>query len=248
MKFRFSPRAAAVVAVLLLRSQGETSPLEKFRSANALYDQGNFGVAIAEYRELLSSGTQDFRIYYNLANAYYRDKKTGYAMVNLLRAQRLAPRDDDIKANLAFLKQQTLDKFPRLPDPVGSLWRPFTLNELAWLFTLFYILSIGSVAAWRFRIYPVRVFRWGTVGLGLVALVFLILLYGKYQSDYAQEHGVVIAQQVEVKSGPGEEFLTQFTGHEGLTLTVLQMRPDWYEALFPNGVKGWVKRGTVELL
>lgn len=248
MKFRFALSAGALAALLLLPSPGEAFPLEKFHAANALYDQGNFSGAIAGYEGLLSSGTQDYRAYYNLANAYYRDKKIGYAFLNLLRAQRLAPRDDDIRTNLAFLKQQALDKFPQLPDPVGSLWRPLALNELAWLFSLFYFLTIGSFAAWRFRVYPVRVFRWGAVTFGLVALIFLGLLYGKYQSDYAQDHGVVIAQQVEVKSGPGEDFLTQFTGHEGLTLTVLQMRPDWYEALFPNGVKGWVKKETVELL
>ena len=55
--------------------------------------------------------------------------------------------------------------------------------------------------------------------------------------------GVLLAKEAPVKSGPGEDFVTQLLGHEGLTFQILEEREDYFEVLLPNGVKGWVKKG-----
>lgn len=259
----FSPRIANGSDSVAEISPGSPTTLTaSFLRANRLYDDGNFSGAIDVYQFLIAQGVHDSRVYYNLASAYYRDKKLGLAILNLLRAKRLSPRDGDIQANLTFLQKLTVEKLPEFNEPGAWLWRPVTLNELTGLFVIFYFLGAGAFIAFRLRLPLTFIWRTSFGVLLFLAVASGFLAYQKYRTEYKTARGIIIAPTTEIKSGPGNEYVTQLTGHEGFGLVVISResnvenpgqsgtdsQTEWLEALFANGLKGWVRKETVELL
>ncbi|MDX2225774.1 MAG: tetratricopeptide repeat protein [Verrucomicrobiae bacterium] len=113
---------------LSLRAQ---SPEQRFAAANSDFAYGRYPEAIRGYESLIGSKSLSAPVFFNLANAYFRNGQIGKAIVNYKRALLLAPRDPDLRANLGFtLKNKglydsddgVLDAFARLlPTPWWSL-------------------------------------------------------------------------------------------------------------------------------
>ena len=55
--------------------------------------RANYEEAARTYQHLVGLGYEDATLYYNLANAYYKSEDMGRAILNYLRARRLAPFD-----------------------------------------------------------------------------------------------------------------------------------------------------------
>ena len=51
-------------------------------SANGFYDRGEFEDAARIYQQLVSLGTHNSRLYYNLGNAYFMQGDVGRAVLN----------------------------------------------------------------------------------------------------------------------------------------------------------------------
>lgn len=98
-----------------------SDPAEVFVAANSAYEQGDFPLAIELYRQLVAGEGADGRIHYNLGNAYLRNGELGHAIAELRQGRTLLPRDEDIRANLAFARDSTKDDIdPPGPSPVLS--------------------------------------------------------------------------------------------------------------------------------
>ncbi len=79
-------------------------PAAAFEQANKLYEQGRFPAAAVAYENLLRSGQRSAAVYFNLGNACFKSGQVGKAIVNYRLAERLAPRDPAIRANLQFAR------------------------------------------------------------------------------------------------------------------------------------------------
>src|SRR3989442_2159968 len=79
-----------------------------FDQANKLYEQGKFAEAAASYERILQGGQASAALYFNLGNALFKSGQTGLAILNYRRAEQLAPRDPDIRANLQFARNSTM--------------------------------------------------------------------------------------------------------------------------------------------
>src|ERR1700690_263593 len=95
-------KAIAIVWLLGL-STALAGPVDDFKAANQLYDASKFAEAAATYEKI---EPKTAHVYYNLGNAWFRQNKLGLAILNYARANRLAPRDPDILANLKFAQQR----------------------------------------------------------------------------------------------------------------------------------------------
>jgi tetratricopeptide (TPR) repeat protein len=83
--------------------QGEspgTDPAGALEAGDAAYQRGDFAGARDQYLAAIRQGLDGARVLYNLGNAYYRTGKIGRAIACYERAATLAPRDDDVRANL----------------------------------------------------------------------------------------------------------------------------------------------------
>ncbi|MGA2853700.1 MAG: tetratricopeptide repeat protein, partial [Verrucomicrobiota bacterium] len=103
-----------------------------FSTANRLYAEGKFADAAAGYEKILQTGAQSPSLLFNYANAEFKSGHLGRAIAAYRRAAQLSPRDDEIRDNLAFVRNQVQGatvRENRWQNWAGAL----TLNEGAML-------------------------------------------------------------------------------------------------------------------
>lgn len=246
---------AALIFYNVLSATG-TSDTASMGTANQLYEAGEFRQAVETYGQMVDHGVQDSILYYNLGNAYFKLEDFGRAILNYRRAQILAPRDGDMRANLDLARAQALDQ---LDTPKNELFSSqmayftqqwFTLNEFALLtlglwFTFAALLIAYSTSKTRSRL------REG-LQYALIVAVILMLFVGislgsRLYLEKTQPPGVVIADEVNVKSGPGAQYITEFTLHSGIEVSIPETRGSWTRLALPGGeLQGWVSTDAVE--
>ncbi|MBT8264093.1 MAG: tetratricopeptide repeat protein, partial [Muriicola sp.] len=86
-----------------------------FENATTAYNKGNYEAAIQNYLEILENGEHSAILYYNLGNAYYKLNKIGPSIYYYEKALLLDPNDTEIKQNLAFAQNMTIDAIEPLP-------------------------------------------------------------------------------------------------------------------------------------
>jgi tetratricopeptide (TPR) repeat protein len=107
-----------------------------FSAANKLCAEGKFADAANAYEKILQTGAQSPALLFNDANAEFKCGHLGLAIAAYRRAAQLSPRDDEIRANLAFVRNQVQGATVR-----ESRWQNWfgalTLNEGALLTAVF---------------------------------------------------------------------------------------------------------------
>jgi tetratricopeptide (TPR) repeat protein len=219
-----------------------------FKKGNEFYTNGKYVEAAREYEMVIAGGYESAELYYNLGNSYFREGQLGLAIMNYIRAQRLDPGDDDIKANLEFARQFAIDKIEIseetiLLDYINGLFNSFTLNGITWLTLALYVITLAIVLIrfiyCRYHI-PTPVFV-----LSLILFVVGAIFTGvKLDRDVLTRQGVVLVQQADVKNGPGEDFNTKFTAHAGLVFKIEQEEAGYYWVNFENRLKGWIPKSV----
>ncbi|MEI6846041.1 MAG: tetratricopeptide repeat protein, partial [Candidatus Firestonebacteria bacterium] len=217
-----------------------------FDAANKLYESGKYAEAVTAYRAVIENGNKSAEAYYNLGNAYFKDKKTGFAILNYEKALKISPRDADIKYNLEFAR--SFIKETAVADTaskiLGAVYYFLTLNELCLLLSFSFILLIGLIIYRRFR--KNELSYWLNFSFALLfGLLFVFggfRIYEKENTKYA----VVTSASVEARAAPLETNPASFTLPEGKKVVILNSRRDWVEVLLPaENIKGWVKAETV---
>jgi tetratricopeptide (TPR) repeat protein len=103
-----------------------------FEAANAAFADGRFDEARQGFAALAANDGASPAILYNLGNAAFRAGKPGEAILAYERALLLAPRDQDVRANLRQVR-----KAAGLPEAESGPWtrlvRLLTSNGWAWL-------------------------------------------------------------------------------------------------------------------
>jgi hypothetical protein len=243
---------------MLLASSPSTAPTEKMLTANQLYDNGHYAQAAQAYQQLVDQGVVDGALYYNLGNAYYRQGDYGRAILNYRHAQHLLPRDPDVEANLALARAQAVDQFEAvengglLSGPGTAVQSWLTTNELAmaalgaWILFVFLVILFGSArtgSGWR------RALQYALVIVGIVLVVGILALGSSLYLGNDRSEGVIVATEVDVTSGPGAQYVAEFTLHSGAEVQLVEVRSNWVRLALPGGgLEGWVPANAVEAL
>ena len=231
------------------------SPAELMSEANERLSRGEYAEAALQYESLIADGFRDPSLYYNLGNAYFEQRDFGRAILNYLRAERLSPRDPDIRANLELARSHTVDNLQVEGDSlVASLsniaHRWMTPAELGNAVLLLWILGGLALAALlvesglrRLAVIWRTIIAFAFVSALLILPFCLSMLYANPYSNT----GVVIAEAVEVVNGPGSQFGTEFTLHSGAQVRVVDSRKGWVMVELPGGeLKGWLSSLGIE--
>lgn len=223
-------------------------------TANQLYENANYVDSVNAYQQLVGQGYTNSRLYYNLGNAYYKRGDLGRALVNYLRAQRLSPRDADVKANLELARSQTVERF----DPTSApLFTRLSIVSFPWM--TFNETALATVATWYFLAISFAALiltrgRRPRRAILTFVLVFLVMfgaasiIFGSRSYIVATgDRGVIVAKTAEFSSGPGNNYKRLSTLHEGAEVQVLARRGSWAKIeLFDAGRQGWVEARAVE--
>jgi tetratricopeptide (TPR) repeat protein len=239
----------------LALAQDSISPTEAMLAANQAYEAGEFLEAAAGYEAIIRFGIRNSDVYYNLGNTYFKQGDLGRAILNYRRAQRLAPRDADIIANLRIARAQTVDRLDveaegAMANVVQIAEEWLTLREAAilalalWLFIC--LLAILAILVPRLR----RFWQTAMVVLGLLLVMGLLSMTNRLYTGWQRSPAVIVARQVNVTSGPGssDQYLVEFNLHAGAEVRLLESRPGWRRITLADDLQGWVPKETVELV
>jgi len=241
----------SLIGAVPILAQSEVSPTEAMARANQHYEAGEFAEAISIYTAIIEAGVGNSDLYYNLANAYFKQGELGRAIVNYRRAQQLAPRDSDIATNLAMARSQTIDKLDDetgLGNLVQTAEEWLTLNEAAVLALIVWVLicyfAVLTILLPRQR----RIFGWVMVTLGVLLMIGVFSIANRLYTEWRYPAAVVVAQEVEITSGPGdaEQYLVEFNLHSGAEVNILESRPAWRRVMLPGDLQGWAPAEAVE--
>jgi tetratricopeptide (TPR) repeat protein len=225
---------------------------EIFDRGNAAYQGGDFAGAEALYRQLLDTGTRSGPLYYNLGNACYKQDRLGEAIYFWEQARRMLPGDRDVAGNLEFSKLMIVDRIevPEAPFPVrlmNDLVHTLTPDQESWallilfvlanvLFSIYLLVRRPRIALWCFT---------SSLAAGLLAVALGGSLVWKIYHESRRQEGVVIEQRVEIRSGPGSDYMTVVTVHEGIMVMIRGEAEDWYQIMLPNGWNGWLPKHSL---
>lgn len=81
----------------------------------------------------------------------------------------------------------------------------------------------------------------------VLLLILAVSVWTGIKSE-GKKYAVVLANEAEAKSGPGEDYVSLFNVHQGLECEVEEEREGWYLIYLPNGTKGWVPSRTLGLI
>lgn len=242
------------LALLLLAAAAHAAPAPaKLSEANALYESSRYAEAAAAYEAMLRESPHSATLHYNLGNARFRQGgpgSLGRAIASYLRAFRLDPRDSDTRANLDFaLKKAGESLTPAgMPPAVFVVYHLLSDDELAALHWLAFwaVCLLGSAAL---LVAPAR----GSLKPVVTAAAALWLAAGAWwllrASTGLRGAAVVVLQDAEVRSGPGETYPVGFKVPEGRRVERLDEKGPWQEIGVPReGLKGWVLKTALEAI
>lgn len=218
----------------------ETAPAS-FSEANKFYEQGRFAEAASAYEKILQSGLDSEAVYFNLGNAFLKAGKTGRAIVAYRTAEKISPRDPDLRANLQFARDQAAGGLSNATMHWTNWTTRLTLNE--WT-----TLAAFTTSGW-FLLLTLRQWRpkWNKsfvrilLLLGAFAGTSVVCLVSAIRAVRAQSSVVIVPEAV-VRRGPFEESQSAFSLRDGAEVTVLDLKTDWVQILDGSQRTGWLPK------
>lgn len=229
------------------------TPEDLIARASFAYDQGSFQQSISDYETLLSVYGSSSDLYYNLANAYFKDKNYAKAILNYERCLLYDPSNGDAKANLELAKLNCVDKietiqpviFKTWSDSISNLMSCNTWTNLSIIF--FLVFAICTFAYFFMKKVTIRKIGFYSAIVSII-LCFICNIYANQQQNKInnRDYAIVINPSVTVKSSPADSGTQLFTVHEGLKVKVRSTLSDWSEVELSDGNVGWLPTSTIE--
>ena len=217
-----------------------------FQEAISSYKNQEYELAEGYFQALISSGIKNGDLYFNIANAQFRQGRLGLAIANYLKALEFLPRDADLRHNLQFANKQTKDRIESsswvaLRSSLFFWFRSFNQKEWLWIFLSFnficWLLGIGCL------FYPNEGLKWSFI----VTFCFMLLSGASVsaKSLFKDPQGVVLEPEISVYSGPSNTNTKLFLLHEGSRFRISDQEGSWLRIVLTDGKEGWLNRKSV---
>ena len=226
-----------LAATALAAPEGDARLERTFADAARAYDANQLPEAIRGWQALVDEGQALPEVLFNLGNAHYRNGDLGEAILAYRRAQRLAPRDPDIRANLGFAAQSAGIELPAR-KPLAALLLDFSRAEwLGFGAACFWLLGL-TLAAWI--VWPRFRFAWRPAAAALAALLLVALAgLAAYRDLARRPECVVRTANQKVLSSPLETATPLLALPAGALVRQVDERGQWIEVQ-ADAVRGWL--------
>lgn len=226
-----------------------------FDEANTLYNEANYIEALEKYNAILESNEHSAELYFNIANAHYKLNHIAPSIYYYEKALLLKPNDKDIKNNIAFARNMTVDAIDSVPE-VGiskfiknvtnmmsfDAWAQFAVS-LVVLFVILFIMYYFTYSTSKKRL----AFVSGNLSL-LLAIIALGFAFHKFKLVSNDQPAIVFAQETKIKSEPNLRSTEAFVLHEGTKVQVLDTVSDWKKIKLADGKTGWIMKEDIKMI
>ncbi|MDR1760134.1 MAG: BatE protein [Fibrobacter sp.] len=245
-----------ILSFLAVSGFAESDCSADWQSGIQAYQEGRFDQAILSFSACADAGIQSADLYYNLANAYFREGQLGYAILYDEAALRLAPADKDIQYNLKYARERIRDKTVEeeeenpILNALFQIHHALSLSQELWLLValvwLLFFLVLLRVWVKQPRLKNL------CIGLSLVLLLPAVLTVASaaYKTfiSATEKRAVILLTEADVMSGPGDSYQTLNTLSEGTVVEVTGEQPGFFEIRLGEKVKGFIKSTELGLI
>ena len=234
-----------VAAALFLSCQTARAQMSAdllFEEANIAFSRGAYENAIEKYRQILSQYGQSGSVLFNLGNSYALTGKTGLAILNYERAQRISPSNSDIAGNLALIKKES-GLFAQETTGVEKFLTTFSLNQ----WTIVFLVSLLAIAVIQLisLLRPLSV-RSIASSTAVCSLLLLLSLLGGYTHYPDFNPSIVISSEARLLISPFEEANSVGSLQEGRRVYPLKSHKGYTYVVDETERKGWVADTQIE--
>lgn len=217
----------------------EASTTDSWKSKK-LYEK-----AASYYERIVSDGNiKNGKVYYNIANSYFKMGDIGRAILNYLRAEQYMPDDKNLIQNLAYARSRRLDKVEEKDETMLIKIIFFWHYELSSSLRLI-IFTVFFLTAWILAILRLF-FRQGLINFFLItAAVITLLFLGSLVMEFSssgENSGVILATEVVAHKGDSDTYEKSFQEplHAGTEFVLVEERRGWYNIELRDGRNCWV--------
>lgn len=246
---------SAAQSAAVAEPAAEASPEQLWDRANTAYINGDFHAAAEIYEQIYARGLTSAKLYYNLANAYFKEGRLGKSILFYRRALRLSPGNDDIRYNLSVAEARTKDNIEDIPEFFFVTWMRearHTMSCTAWsvlsLVLLACALALFLVYLLAQRLSLRKAGFYGTVVAVLLCMLTTWFALGERREMLDDTSAVVMTASTAVKSSPDKSSTDLFVLHEGTVVTITNRLDDWCEVVIADGKKGWLECRKIETI
>lgn len=233
------------------------------QQADSAYIHDNFNEALNLYNQVSESTGTSAKLYYNIANCYYRLGAMGKAIVNYERALRLDPNDRDIRDNLQFVNSRITDepgdRGMFITKTVNALANRMSGNAWATIALVSFVLLLICIALYFIcdNIMLRKIGFFGSFILLILCIIANILASISTRHATSDDEAVIIVPATMLSTSPrtpkdrSEEALLL---HEGTKIQILDSVTTrtsadtlrWYDVRVDNDHRAWVKGTDIE--
>ena len=248
-----------VLILLLLPFAAEASDMyvdSLWNTANQAYIDGRWADAVADYELISGMGLESAALYYNTADAYFKDGNISKAILFYERALRLDPSYEDARYNLELLNNTIQDRIDPVPDFILRVWAKdicYVMDSDAWAVCFLVLLALTLALALLFILGATAAGRRAGFFTGIVTLLLAVasLSFSLWQkNDYMSADDAIVMRPVtSVKSSPSSEASADlFILHEGTKVRILDNVGNWYNVELADGRQGWILSKDIEII
>lgn len=245
-------KLAYISILVTLVSNGQNSAFDKALQA---YNSGNYPQAIDFYMSILGEKKHSTALYYNLANAHYKNGDVAHSIYYYEKALLLSPKDEDVRNNLKFAQQMTIDQIVPLPK---TWFARVSQNIVSWyssdgwatqaivgmlLFVMSFLAYYWLSKVWQKRLFFTLMLVFGAISVGS----YWIGTIAQHQENN-NRYGILFDKVIHLYAEPNAYSQEVFTLHEGTKVEILEQLNDWFKIKIADGKTGWVKKTTTRLL
>ncbi len=239
--------------IVALSVSASPTSAERWEAGNKAYIEGDYDKAIEEYSAILDGGEYSMKLYYNLANAYFKTGAIGKSILYYNKALRIAPSQEDIRHNLAIAEAQTKDRIVVIPEFFLNRWLRTVRNSMSCMaWSVLSLVLFGLLLAFALLFLLASRLRWRKAGFygALCAFVLFVAMTAFAVSSrndmLSHNEAIVMGTAISVKSSPDNSATDLFVLHEGTKVKLLDEVDEWCEVVIADGKKGWTLKSNVE--
>ncbi len=241
----------AVFLSLFVTAQNESL----FHNATVAYNDANYQDAVKNYLQILDNGEHSANLYYNLGNSYYKLNQIGPSIYYYEKALLLNPNDTEIRNNLSFAQNMTIDVIEAVPQT--SLSKAISAFKEILSFDQWAYVAVGCMILFVFLYLAFYFLQFATQKriafiLSFLALFFMaistIMAIVQYQDFNTTQPAIIFAEESKVKAEPNNRSNEVFVLHEGSKVYIESQLNDWNKIKLVDGKTGWIPAIDLKVL
>lgn len=243
------------ILITLISIVGFSQSTNSFEEGVNFYKEDEFQQAIASWSSILESGEHSTALYYNLANAYFKNNQLAESIYYYEKALQLSPSDKDVLNNLAIAQNSAIDAIEATPENIFESWYNNTITLFSFngwallsvvltiLFTILFLWYYYANSSSKKRL----LFS-GSMAVFLIAIVSLTAAFLSQNHTKNNRFAIIFAESTQVRSEPLLRSEISFRLHEGTKVKVTEQDSDWVRVELADGKEGWMLKSDLKEL